>query len=242
MCQRGAEVSSTRRLAPWANLRRSLRVGAWNVLSRREDDHLSLLSYELKHLDIGIAALSEVWRPDCGEIMASGCTYYSSGHSDGYHAQGVAAAVSKKLTTMIIEVTPVNERIMRLRIQHSLGVISLVSVYASTEASVLIVKDAFYATLESVVDQCPRRDTLLVLGDFNASTGTDRDGYETCVGPHGSGSVNQNSTKFLDFARSHGLGWLVHGFSTHKLIAGLGIPTLVVWQMRLTMSSMVAGG
>ena len=42
-------------------------------------------------------------------------------------------------------------------------------------------------------------------GDFNASTGTDRDGYETCVGPHGSGTVNQNSTKFLDFARSHEL-------------------------------------
>ena len=42
------------------------------------------------------------------------------------------------------------------------------------------------------------------LGDFNASTGTDRDGYETCVGPHVSGTVNLNSTKFLDFARSHG--------------------------------------
>ena len=66
-------------------------------------------------------------------------------------------------------------------------------------------KDAFYATLESVVDQCPRRDTLPVLGDFNASNGTDRDGYETCVGPHGSGTVNQNSTKLLDFARSCGL-------------------------------------
>ena len=46
-------------------------------------------------------------------------------------------------------------------------------------------KDTFYATLESVVDQCPRGDTLLVLGDFNASTGTDRDGYETCVVPMG---------------------------------------------------------
>ena len=57
----------------------------------------------------------------------------------------------------------------------------------------------------SLIDQCPRRDTLLVLWDFNASTGTDRDGYETCVRPHGSGTVNQNSTKFLDFARSHGL-------------------------------------
>ena len=105
---------------------------------------------------------------------------------------------------MIIEVTPVNEH-MRLRVRHSLGVVSLASVYALTEASDLTVKDAFHAALKSVVDQCPRRETFLVLGDFNASTGTGRDGYETCVGPHGSGTVNQNSTKSFDFARSHGL-------------------------------------
>ena len=43
-----------------------------------EDDHLSLLSSELKHSDIGIAALSEVRRPDWGEIMAGGYTYYWS--------------------------------------------------------------------------------------------------------------------------------------------------------------------
>ena len=104
-------------------------------------------------------------------------------------------------------------------------------------------KDAFCATLESVVDQCHRRDTLPVLGDFNASTRTERDGYETCVGPHGSGTMSQNSTKFLDFARSHGLRVAGSWFRTHKLIAGLGIPMLAVWQRRLTMSSlMVAGG
>ena len=61
-----------------------------------------------------------------------------------------------QLYPMIIEVTLVNERIMRQRIRHSLGVISLVSVYAPTEASDLTVKDAFYATLESGVDQCLR--------------------------------------------------------------------------------------
>ena len=37
-------------------------MGAWNVLSRREDDHLSLLSSELKRLNISIAALSEFRR------------------------------------------------------------------------------------------------------------------------------------------------------------------------------------
>ena len=118
-------------------------------------DHLSLLSSELKSLNIGIAALFGVRRPDSGEIMA-GYTYNWSGHSDGHHAQGVVIAVSKKLIPMVIEVTPVNEHIMRLRIHHFLGVFSLVCVYAPSEASDLTVKDAFAATLESVVDQCPR--------------------------------------------------------------------------------------
>ena len=35
-----------------------------------------------------------------------------------------------------------------------------------------------------------------------------------CVSPHGSGTLNQNINKFLDFARSHGLrvagSWLQH--------------------------------
>ena len=88
-------------------------MGAWNVLSRNEDDHLSLLSSELKRLNIGIAPLSEVRRADRHEIMVDGYTYYCSGHSDGYHAQGVAVAVSNKLTPIIIEVTRVNERIIR---------------------------------------------------------------------------------------------------------------------------------
>ena len=144
VCRGGAEVSATKR--------RSLRVGAWNVLSLREDDHLSLLLSELKHLDIGIAALSEVRRPDCGEIMVGGYTYYWSGHSDGYHNQGVAEAVCNKLTPMIIVVTPVNEHLMRRGIRHSLGIISLVSSYAPTETSDLTVKDALYVTLVSVVD------------------------------------------------------------------------------------------
>ena len=86
-------------------------MGAWNVLSLREDDHLSLLSSELRRLNIGIAALSDVRRLDNGEIMVGGYIYYWSGRSDSYHTQRVAVAVSNKLIPMIIEVTPVNEHI-----------------------------------------------------------------------------------------------------------------------------------
>ena len=74
---------------------------------------ITCLLSELKSLDIGIAALSEVRRPDCGEIMVGGYTYYWSGRSDCYLAKGVAVAVSNKLTPIIIVVTPINERFMR---------------------------------------------------------------------------------------------------------------------------------
>ena len=92
--------------------------------------------------------------------MAGGYTYYWSGHSDSYPAQGVAVAVSNNLTLMIIEVTTANERFKRLRIRHSLGVVSLVSEYHPTEASDLTEKDAFPTTLESVVDQFPSKILL----------------------------------------------------------------------------------
>ena len=96
-------------------------------------------------------------------------------------------AVADRLVPMIIEVIPVNERIMRLRITHTLGVISLVSVYDPTGVSEFSVNKEFYAQLQMVVDSCPKWDTLIVLGDLNATTVTDRDDYQSCVRPHGSG-------------------------------------------------------
>ena len=81
---------------------------------------------------------------------------------------------------MNTEVTHVNERIMRLRISHTLGVISMVSVYAPTGVTEFSVKEAFYAQLQTVVDSCPKGDILIVLGNFNATTDTDRDGYQSC--------------------------------------------------------------
>ena len=65
-------------------------------------------------------------------------------------------AVADRQVPMITEDTPVNERIMRLRITHTLGVIFLVSVYAPTGVSEFSVKEAFYAQLQMVVDSCPQ--------------------------------------------------------------------------------------
>ncbi|KAG0717244.1 hypothetical protein GWK47_054849 [Chionoecetes opilio] len=50
-------------------------------------------------------------------------------------------------------------------------------VYPPTEVCETEEKEMLYAKFDSVLDQFPPRDTLIVLGDFNATTVTVRDGY-----------------------------------------------------------------
>ena len=42
-------------------------------------------------------------------------------------------AVSSRLQPSVVEVTPVDERIMQLRLKYSLGFMSVVAVYAPTK-------------------------------------------------------------------------------------------------------------
>lgn len=198
----GAKESSALEQKPGFNLRRALRVGTWNVLTLSDDNRLPVLSSELSKLKVEIAALSEVRRPGSGSISAGGYTYYWSGSSGGGRHRGVAVAVSSRLASSIVRVVAVDERIMVVKMRHTLGFLSLVAVYAPTEVGDLKEKETFYAKLDSVVSECSRRDTLLVLGDFNACIGADRAGYELCLGPHGTGGRNSNGLMLLDFAKS----------------------------------------
>ena len=86
--------------------------------------------------------------------------------------------VFDRLVPMVTEITPVNERIMGLRISSTYCG-TYFFVYPPTRVSESSVNEEFYAQLQMVVYSCPERDALIVLGDFNATNGTDRDGCES---------------------------------------------------------------
>ena len=117
-----------------------------------------------------IVGLSETKRPGSGEISSRDFTYYWSGMSNSGRLRGVAIAVSSRLQPSVVEVIPIDERIMRLRLKHTWGFMSLVAVYVPTEAEVCWAdeKEMFYAKIDFILDQCPRWD------DLNAVTDTDR--------------------------------------------------------------------
>ncbi len=87
-------------------------MGAWNIQSLSKDHKLRILSGELSRLRVDIVGLSEMRRPGTGEISSGVYTYYWSGMSNGARLRGVAIGISSRLQPSVVEVTPVDERIV----------------------------------------------------------------------------------------------------------------------------------
>ena len=88
-----------------------------------------------------------------------------------------------------------------LSISHNLGPRSLISVYAPTGVSKFSVKESLYAQLQKV-DSRIERDTLIVLVNLSATIGieiTDKNVYQSRVGPHCSGLRDESSFLLLDY-------------------------------------------
>lgn len=83
---------------------------------------------------------------------------------------------------------------------HTSGFKSLISVYATSkmwEADDNNYK--FWDNLNSIFGRChPLSITLIVLGDFSATTVTEKGGYVLCIGPHVFSTRNTNSSHLLN--------------------------------------------
>ena len=189
------------------NLRRVFRVGAWNVRTLRGAGSVAQLSGELSRLRISVAALSEVRWPGTGTTEVGDYTYFWSGRPGGRATEGVAIAVAAHLLRAVDtdSIRHYGERLMSLRIRHTIGVLTVVSAYAPTNQADGQVKDLFYQQLASAVEGCKAGETPLLLGDFNARVGSERTGYETVIGPHSKGERTENGSRLLEFARGHSL-------------------------------------
>ncbi|XP_063588658.1 uncharacterized protein LOC134765797 [Penaeus indicus] len=97
-----------------------------------------------------------------------------------------------------MEFTPVSERIAAIRIAGKPFNLSIIHAYAPTsECSDDMIED-FYEDLEKLLKTIPRKDILVVQGDWNAKIGTDA--YETwkrTTGKFGFGETNERVVKKL---------------------------------------------
>jgi hypothetical protein len=82
------------------------------------------------------------------------------------HEFGTAFLVDSKLTHMVKNFTPINERLCVIRIKGR-----FFNIHAPTNDSEEEAKDQFYEQLERAYAACPSHDVKLVMGDANAKVG-----------------------------------------------------------------------
>ncbi|CAG4966253.1 unnamed protein product [Colias eurytheme] len=197
-------------------LRRQYRFGTWNVRGLLEPSKLPILERELERCNLTITGLSETHWKNSGHFDGEKHTIYFSGN-ENRHFSGVAIAIPKTWKNAVLGYNPINDRIISIKFNASPTPLNIIQVYAPTGQANDEVVEEFYKELELTIDKIPRRELLLVLGDFNAKVGNTAmdDGIRNIVGKYGLGTRNKRGERLIEFAANNSFTIMNTTFKQH---------------------------
>ena len=192
-------------------------IGTWNVRTLYACGKIYELTHELSRYHWDIIGLCEVRWTGFGETSTDeGHRLWFSG-DDKKHTQGVAFIVRKEIASSVISCTPISSRMISIRISAKPHNITIIQVYAPTTDHTDDEVEEFYELLETTMKNAPRKDILIVQGDWNAKVGPDAfENWVGTVGRYGIGSTNDRGIRLLEFAKSHNLT-IANTLHPHKL-------------------------
>ena len=185
----------------------------WNVRTLRAADKMEELLHEMDRYKWSILGLCEMRWKKSGEIQTDwGHRVYFSGKEDK-HEQGVGFLVHKDIVKSVIANS---SKLMTVRLRASPFNITIIQVYAPTSNYDNSEVDEFYRELQSLVDQTPKQDILVVQGHWNAKVGEDaqEDWGEVC-GLFCNTETNDRELRLLDCATYNNLV-LANTLGNHK--------------------------
>ena len=129
--------------------------------------------------------------------------YYTGSSKHAYH--GVGLLIIKDLNPNF---KTISERICSAIIKLTNCNLHIISAYAPTlekSEKNQQERDDFYEQLDATVSKIPNRDLVMVVGDFNAKTGSSWQIYKENMGRFGKGHTNSNGERLLEFASNNEL-------------------------------------
>ena len=128
-------------------------------------------------------------------------TRFSSVEKKDKDEHGVGFLVHKDIVNTVMECCPVSSRLITIRLRAVPFSITLVQVSAPTSDRDDNEIEEFYDQLQNVIDRTPKKNILVVQGDWNATVGRDACGnLQGICGPFSNNDTNERGLRLLEFA------------------------------------------
>ena len=103
--------------------------------------------------------------------------FNSDGHYIYYCGQeslrnGVAIMVNKRVQNAVLGCNLKNDRMISVCFQGKPFNITVIQVYAPTSNAEEAEVEWFYEDLQDLLERCPKKDVLFIIGDWNAKVGS----------------------------------------------------------------------
>ncbi|XP_056022186.1 craniofacial development protein 2-like [Ostrea edulis] len=127
--------------------------------------------------------------------------------------------MSKDASKGLIGWKPINDRLITARFNTNYGKLSIIQCYTPTNEDTDEMKEEFYNTLILLIQEVPKHDVLMVMGDLNAKVGQDNTGFENIMGKEAVGLINDNGERLIEMCITNNLvigGSLFQHKNIHK--------------------------
>jgi len=141
-------------------------------------------------------------------------TRYSTRAKKKAHQGGVGLLLSKTASRSLVDWNPISSRLISASFIGQGHSITIIQAYAPTTSHSEEEVDEFYKMLQHTVDNAPRKDIKIVMGDFNAQVGVNNVTWNGVLGRYGYGLMNERG-ELLQLCRLNKLN-IMNTYFKHK--------------------------